>query len=80
MNAVRTKGFLSSIGVEYSMLFMLGGLALAVFTMLSFIGDVTPTVDAKAVTERAPAEPELDFAPSSTPVVPAKYRTATSAE
>ncbi len=80
-NTKRKKGFLSSIGVEYSMLFMLAGLALSVFTMLSLIGDGAPTVSAKAVVpERVPPEPELDFAPPSVPVQPASDRTATVVE
>ena len=81
-NARRTKGFLSSIGVEYSMLFMLAGLTLAVFTMLSLVGDNAPKVDAKTVVDRVPSapEPELDFAPASVSVAPAENRTATVVE
>ena len=81
-NAKRTKGFLSSIGVEYSMLFMLAGLTLAVFMMLSLLGNSAPKVDAKVVIERVLAvpEPELDFAPPSVPAAPAEDRTATVVE
>ena len=68
------------MGVESSMLFMLAGLALAIFTMLTVFGtDTAPIVTATPFRDRPTVEPvvEIDIAPPSTNNVPAGDRTAT---